>query len=433
MQQAQIEVQAGKVLGLQESPAEPADFILSGKTILPGLVNAHTHLEFSDLEAPIPASSSFAEWIASVIRHRRNQSQSLTDEQLRQARSAAMRRGLTEAWRNGTSALVDIATQPLDPSVFTQNTELNKQSDLHGQSDLHELHQQCNLDTTRRPTQAGILPNLAQISAMPELFCLPEVIGLDNERFQQTLDWAQSLQSNFHDKQSKDSNGCLAGTGSLIQAFGISPHAPYSLIHPLAMDKLTKLDRSTLVAMHVAESLDELEWAKFGSGSFRDVYSRVGLPLEQDRMQIEQAIELLSRFDQALLVHGNYLTQQQLDHIAQSTTAVVYCPRTHRHFKHQPYPLAEILRRGIPLLLGTDSRASNPDLDMWQECRQAALAHPQWPAADLLAAATTQAAEYLGIADRVGSLRPGKRFVARCLDTPTGATPANLLDHLLRS
>lgn len=423
LQHAQIEVQAGQVLQVLESAAEPADVVLSGKTILPGLVNAHTHLEFSDLAAPIPASNSFAEWIAAVIRHRRNQSQAKTDEQLRQARSTALRSGLMEAYNHGTAVLVDIATQPLDLSLFTQPTKQPEQSDLFEPPDLHQQNSSSHRSGAQPPARADEQVKLAPFCAMPELFCLPEVIGLDADRFQHTLNWARSLQS----------NNCLEPGGSLIRAIGVSPHAPYSLIHPQAIDELANLDRRTLVAMHVAESLDELEWAKSGTGSFRDVYSRVGLPVAQDRMQIEEAIELLSKFERALLVHGNYLNSPQLDHIARSTTAIVYCPRTHRHFGHQAYPLDEVLRRGIPLLLGTDSRASNPDLDMWQECKQAALYHPQWPALDLFAAATTQAAEYLGIADRVGSLTPGKRFVARCLDTPTGANSANLLDHLLRS
>ncbi len=49
--------------------------------------------------------------------------------------------------------------------------------------------------------------------------------------------------------------------------------------------------------------------------------------------------------------------------------SVVYCPRTHAFFGHEPYPLAELLQRGVRVALGTDSRASNPDLDMWTEMR----------------------------------------------------------------
>ncbi|MFO0940140.1 MAG: amidohydrolase family protein [Pirellulales bacterium] len=321
LQQAQIEVQAGKVLAVHESPKEPAEIVLTGKTIVPGLVNAHTHLEFSDLDAPIPASSSFAEWIASVIRHRRSQAQSLTSEQLRQARSAAIRGGLTEACASGTAALVDIATQPLDLRNFVEPNEFEERN---------QLDERLEFDSLQPPKRADREQSLASICALPMLFCLPEVIGLDFERFQQTLRWAQSLPTDFYDQQSSGNESKAdrhtAYKRSILRAFGISPHSPYSLMHPLAIDELTKMDVSTLMAMHVAESLDELEWLKFGTGSFCEVYSRVGLPIAQDRVQIEEAIELLSRFQRALLVHGNYLTPTQLSQIAKSTTAIVYCP-----------------------------------------------------------------------------------------------------------
>lgn len=418
LQNSQIEVQSGQVLRLIESPTEPADLRLTGKTVLPGLINCHTHLEFSDLTQPIPANAAFPEWIAAVIRHRRDQLSSLNEDQLLQTRFAAIQSGIVESWKYGTAALVDIATQPHARFFYDSPWQAitDNQASLRSDADSAQV---------------------ARLNALPEMLCLPEVIGLDEKRFQQTLQWAGALRDSVNSSTPEcdamtSQSPSSSSAQTQLRAVGISPHAPYSLMHPEAIQQVAKLDRTTLIAMHVAESLDELEWAKFASGSFREVYSRIGLPLAQDRMQIDQAIELLSRFDRALLVHGNYLTVQQLDQVAQSTTAIVYCPRTHRHFQHQTYPLAEILQRDIPLLLGTDSRASNPNLDMWMECRQAAVAHPDWPAADLLAAATTRAAEYLGISDRLGSLNPGKRFVARCLDTPTGASKGNLLEQLLR-
>ena len=246
------------------------------------------------------------------------------------------------------------------------------------------------------------------------------MIGLDEARFSHTLQWAQSLVESFH----KDL------LGDRVLSVGYSPHAPYSLIHPHALDQFKLLDRSLPVAMHVAESLDELEWAEHGRGSFRDVYQRIRLPTDSPRMQIDQAIDLLAEFERPLLIHGNYLTGKQLDRIAQSRIAIVYCPRTHQHFRHQPYPLDLILERGIQLLLGTDSRASNPDLSVWEECRTASRLHPNWKPEQLLAAVTTLPAKHLGIQSDFGSLAIGRKLPINVVPTPVGANQEILLRRL---
>jgi cytosine/adenosine deaminase-related metal-dependent hydrolase len=70
----------------------------------------------------------------------------------------------------------------------------------------------------------------------------------------------------------------------------------------------------------------------------------------------------------ALIVHGNYLEADEIRFMGERPhMAVVYCPRTHAYFGHAPHPWREMLRRGVSLALGTDSRASNPDLNLWSE------------------------------------------------------------------
>src|SRR4029077_3035215 len=79
--------------------------------------------------------------------------------------------------------------------------------------------------------------------------------------------------------------------------------------------------------------------------------------------------ELLKNFATTaplLLVHGNYLSNTA--HLPANAT-VVYCPRTHAAFGHAPHPFRELLNRGVRVALGTDSLASNPDLDVLAEAR----------------------------------------------------------------
>lgn len=392
---------------VEDSQIEP-DLHLNGQTLLPGLINSHTHLEFSDLTEPFQAAGSFPEWISTVVQHRRRQAQSLSSDQLEQHRRATLLRGMIECAQSGTSVLVDIATEPW---------QLLEAVELIRKLDSNQATLSCeDLKETGR--------DLAEL-ILPAVIALSEMIGLDEARFSHTSQWAQSLIESFGKETLRDR----------VLSVGYSPHAPYSLIHPHALDQFKLLDRSLPVAMHVAESLEELEWAEHGRGSFRDVYQRIGLPTDSPRMQIDQAIDLLAEFERPLLIHGNYLNEQQLDriargHISQGRIAIVYCPRTHQHFRHRPYPLDMILERGIPILLGTDSRASNPDLSVWEECRTASRLHPNWMPEQILAAVTTLPAKHLGIQCDFGSLAIGRRLPINVVSTPFGANQETLLRQL---
>src|SRR5262249_36601051 len=87
---------------------------------------------------------------------------------------------------------------------------------------------------------------------------------------------------------------------------------------------------------------------------------------------------------------------------------VVYCPRTHAAFGHPLHPFRELLARGVRIALGTDSLASNPDLDILAEARFLHRLYPDMPGADLLRAITLSGAEALGWQQETGSLEPGK-------------------------
>ena len=106
-----------------------------------------------------------------------------------------------------------------------------------------------------------------------------------------------------------------------------------------------------------------------------------------------------------LLAHGNYLSAKT--NLSAHTT-IVYCPRTHAAFGHSPHPFREFVARGIRVALGTDSLASNPDLDILAEARFIHERHPDFPGDKLLKMATIAGAEALGFDRMTGSLEPGK-------------------------
>ena len=95
----QIVIREGRIVACSADCSEPADVQLPGCMLSAGLVNAHTHLEFSDLSEPFAAGQNFPEWIGSVIRHRRKIVESNSSEECLRLRRAALRTGFEESHR----------------------------------------------------------------------------------------------------------------------------------------------------------------------------------------------------------------------------------------------------------------------------------------------------------------------------------------------
>jgi len=122
----------------------------------------------------------------------------------------------------------------------------------------------------------------------------------------------------------------------------------------------------------------------------------------------------LFRCPTVALVHANYADDWLLlcRMPPSRRPVIVYCPRTHRFFGHGEHPFGQMLRMGLPVALGTDSAASHPDdepepLSVLEEARWLAAAHPDLPASIILQMLTVNAARALGLQDRIGQIRAG--------------------------
>ncbi len=113
----------------------------------------------------------------------------------------------------------------------------------------------------------------------------------------------------------------------------------------------------------------------------------------------------MSKVSRSIVIHGNYLDDEEIRCLAayRDRMSVVYCPRTHAYFRHERYPLAGMLDVGVRVALGTDSRASNPDLDLRQEMRYVIDHHGVVPS-DALKMGTLEGARALGQMNRRGTI-----------------------------
>ena len=356
--------------------AQPVDgdvIDLDSVALLPGLVNAHTHLEFSHLSKPLGRPGMpLLDWIRLVIAERGG----------RMAEpSRAIAQGVAECLRHGTTTLGEIAGEGADAY------------------------------STVGPVDATLFA---------------EVIGFSRARAASAYEATTTRLDE------------LRGASPTARV-GISPHAPYT-VSPDLLRRLIVLasERQLPVAMHLAESAEELQLLRDGTGPFqelldeRSMWDATAIPRRSRPLDY---LRTLAEAPRALVIHGNFLDPEEHVFLAaqRERMSLVYCPRTHTYFGHSSYPLAELLSAGVRVALGTDSRASNPDLSLLAEMRHVARAHPEIDPNEVLRMGTLAGAEALGSADEAGSITPGKlaNLVAIPLAEDAGRLSSELLAALL--
>jgi cytosine/adenosine deaminase-related metal-dependent hydrolase len=351
-----VTVEGDRISAVGTRPSPGAKIIdLGDVALLPGLINAHTHLEFSDLDRPLGTRGMrLVDWIRLVIARR-----SHTTSDLRQSIAA----GLEESLRHGVTTVCDITTADL-----------------------------------------GVYPDL---SHGPDVVAFLEVIGFSRARAVSALRAAEE-----RIELSRRAGGDQPQFGPLTS--GLSPHAPYTVGLRLLRDLRDLANRHQLpMAMHLAESREELELLATSDGAFRELLEERSMWDDQTLMPQSGPLEcllLLSRAPRCLVIHGTHIgpLERALLRQHRERMTLVYCPRTHAYFNSDGYPLTAALQAGVRVVLGTDSRASSPDLSILNEVRHAAAAHPDVRPSQLLRMATLEAAESLGRTDEIGSITPGK-------------------------
>lgn len=357
---------------------------LGNVAIVPGLINSHTHLELSDCGTPLTPASPFSEWVRSLMKHRR--SRVVDPVAVTAPEVGPVWQGALESRRAGTTSLADIVAADWQP---------------------------------------GLLPLHS-----PRTFAFLEILGLSAERIPQLIERARQ-----HLALARSGDLPTSSAPSRVH-FGLSPHAPYS-VHPRLLAELIDLsvEAGTPVAMHLAETRAELELLTRGTGEFVEFLKRLGVwnpDVFRSPRTIRQHLEELARAPRGLVVHGNYLSEADSEFLAGTPQlSVVYCPRTHAFFGHEPHPWRQLLDAGINVALGTDSRASNPDLGIWGELQFLHRRHPEMPGSTLLELATIRGARALGIAEHAGTITAGNWADLVVIELPAipATDPYELLLH----
>lgn len=336
-------------------PPQPGDDVLSfpDGILLPGLVNAHCHLELGDLAGRVPFRGTFSGWLVSLMAFGRPNAAAVAQ---------SVRAGVRALLAGGATCVGDITT-----TGFA-------------------------LDPLRRS-------GLRAVS-------FRELLGLTPDRASEALatarEWLQ-----------QPAPGAPDPRGGRVR-MGLSPHAPYSTAATVYREAAQMARAANApFSTHLSESLEEFEFVVHGTGGLLEVLRSRGIPAEVWEAPGQSPVSYLDALG-ALAVpgaaaHVNYLMPGDLERLASGRLTPVYCPGSHAFFGHPPHPAGALLRAGVPVALGTDSLASNTGLSLLAEARLAWERTPGTRAEDWVRAATRHGARALCLDGVCGELAPGRR------------------------
>ena len=349
-----IRIAGGRILAVGRRETSGPVLDLGDVIILPGLVNAHTHLEFSNVETPLPGDGGLPGWIGRVVQLRRDRP---ADDSAAAHIRKSIETGLRESAAAGVTAIGEIATAVL-PEAY-------------------------------RPDG-------------PRVRVYREALGLAAA----AVDAARATVTRDLDR--------LTAAGLTA---GVSPHAPYSVAARLGKGVLQAAwVRRLPAAMHLAESAAEAELLAHGTGPFRTLLEELGAWQPAAPPTLLSAADWISQLahgPRGIVVHGTFLGvnpgDEALARLARhrDRLCVAICPRTTRMLSGSLPPLARFTGAGIRVAIGTDSRAANPDLSVLAECH-ALVAGGLCSPAEALQMATLHGAWALMMEKRSGLLAPGR-------------------------
>lgn len=205
-----------------------------------------------------------------------------------------------------------------------------------------------------------------------------------------------------------------SGSGNPEVALGI--HAPYSTSPSLMRHiKTYNNKRSAVTSIHLAETEDEVEFIRSGRGRMIDLLNaRLGpsnWSFSGTGLSPVEYVDSLGVLDKkTLCVHCVFVDEKDMAILKKRKCAVVVCVRSNRCLTGSIPNVSEFVKKGIRVLLGTDSKASSPDIDMFEEMsvfysEYHSLCNPS----TVFRMATTDASDFLDINGAYGEIAAGKR------------------------
>jgi cytosine/adenosine deaminase-related metal-dependent hydrolase len=325
---------------------------LGDTLVLPGLINAHCHLDYTHMAGLFDPPRHFADWIKQITVTK----QIWSDDEFR----ASWQAGADMLLRTGTTTVADIEAVPALLPEMWGRTPLRVFSFL-----------EMTGIRSRRDPAAILKEALAQIRRLPRGRCRA---------------WL-----------------------SPHAPYSTKPEL-------MARSAEISRRRGWVMTTHVAESASEYEMFARGRGELFQWLKRNERDMSDcgHGSPVKQLHRLRALGPHLLAVHVNYLGRGDAQRLAETGTHVVHCPQSHAYFKHHAFAWRPLDQAGVNLCLGTDSLASTRpsrrkpmELSLFAEMNEFAAEHPRVSPPSILRMTTLNAARALGCAGQLGELIPG--------------------------
>jgi aminodeoxyfutalosine deaminase len=362
---------------------------LGEQALLPGLINTHCHLDYTCLRGRIPPQKPFTDWIRAI--NAEKSALSPTNY------LASINDGFAEAKRFGTTAIANLTAFP-------------------------EL-----ISQVQPPIRTWWFPELIDVRTPRRA---NELVDAAIEGLRSSLECADPSGSTTgrirRGELSKRSR--RRGIAALQKPqWGLAPHALFTASKDLFLrcEEIAQREH-ILLTTHLAESREEMEMFRDGSGPLYEFIKSIGRPTDDcgRKTPLENFLNLIGRggspnrprtievnrpYPFWIVAHLNELTGNDFDLLERSNSKfhVVHCPRSHSYFGHSPFAFERLRTLGFNICLGTDSLASNESLSLFDEMRAFQKNFPQISAEEILKTITVNPARALRCEKALGQIRPG--------------------------
>lgn len=377
-----VKIKGSKIIGISsfsdiQKTRKDKLIYLPGCLIMPGFVNAHTHLELSCLKGITKERYSFPKWVLEVIDAKKKLSEKDYEKSIES--------GILESIKGGITTFGDITGTGLSPKIM-------------------------------------------------------EKLGVRGVAFHETIGFKEKDAVNaFYELCMKVAifKTLLLKKNRLID-IGISPHSTYSVspyLFKLSSGLAKRLKLS--VSIHLAETEEEVRFLKKGNGPFKTLLLKLNSFDKKWKAPVSSPLKYLHNMNvftsKTSVVHFNFFDNEDLKIAKKLKTKVILCPKSNNEwFERKTSPLMACLQNSIHVSIGTDSLASNNCYNMFDEMRMLKSFNPSICSEKILQIATLGGAFCLGLKNKTGSLTPGKFADFIAVKIPEKIKPENLTEFLVR-
>ena len=317
--------------------------------ITPGFINVHCHLELSHMKGLIPEKTGLVDFVYKVVNERH-----FAEEEI----LSAINKAELKMLQSGIVAVGDIC------------------------NDLLTIPQKCkkNIAWYNFIEASGWLPALSKIR------------------------WERS--KNLFDEFIK-----------ITLATSIVPHAPYSVSDNL-WEYIIPFFENKTASIHNQETAFEDEFFLHGTGDLVRMYEMMNIDnsffIPSEKSSLQTCFPKLKRAASIIFVHNTFTTQADIDFVkynkpSDQLISFCLCPNANLYIENTLPPVDMLIKNNCFITLGTDSLASNHNLNILEEIKTLSQHLPHLALGEMLRWVTLNGAKALQMNGTLGSFEKGKK------------------------